>query len=104
VLVNGAGQQAIQAAKFLGARRVIAIGRDQAQFERLKEHGADETISLEQSDDVLEQSFRRVLHKGGVDVVLDYLWGRSAGLILKGPPDTVNKRVNPECVMSRSAH
>ncbi len=55
VLVNGAGQQAIQAAKFLGARRVIATGRDQAQFERLKELGADETISLEQSDDVLEQ-------------------------------------------------
>ncbi len=25
-----------------------------------------------------------MLHKGGVDVVLDYLWGRSAGLILKG--------------------
>jgi NADPH:quinone reductase-like Zn-dependent oxidoreductase len=88
VLVNGAtgvaGQQAIQAAKFLGARRVVATGRDQAQLDRLKELGADETISLEQSDDVLEQSFRRVLHKGGVDVVLDYLWGRSAALIFKG--------------------
>jgi NADPH:quinone reductase-like Zn-dependent oxidoreductase len=87
VLVNGAtgvaGQQAIQAAKFLGARLVIATGRDSSQLERLKELGADEVISLEQGDDALEQSFRRVLHKGGVNVVLDYLWGRSAVLILK---------------------
>jgi NADPH2:quinone reductase len=88
VLVNGAtgvaGQQAIQAARFLGARRVIATGREEAQLERLRALGADEIISLEQSDDVLEQSFRRVLHRDGVDVVLDYLWGRSAALILKG--------------------
>jgi NADPH:quinone reductase-like Zn-dependent oxidoreductase len=88
VLVNGAtgvaGQQAIQAARFLGARRIIATGREQEQLERLRGLGADEIISLEQSDDLLEQAFRRVLHKGGVDVVLDYLWGRSAGLILKG--------------------
>jgi NADPH:quinone reductase-like Zn-dependent oxidoreductase len=87
VLVNGAtgvaGKQAIQAAKFLGARRVIATGREQAALERLQELGADEIISLEQSDDLLEQSFRRVLHDEGVNVVLDYLWGRSAGLIFK---------------------
>jgi NADPH:quinone reductase-like Zn-dependent oxidoreductase len=88
VLVNGAtgvaGQQAIQAAKFLGARRIIATGREQAQLKHLRDLGADETIWLEQSDDTLEASFRQALHDSGVDVVLDYLWGRSAGLLLKG--------------------
>jgi NADPH2:quinone reductase len=84
VLVNGAtgvaGQQAIQAAKQLGARRVIATGRDREALEKLRGLGADETIWLRQSDEALVDSFRRTL--AGVDVVLDYLWGHSAECIL----------------------
>jgi NADPH2:quinone reductase len=84
VLVNGAtgvaGQQAIQAAKQLGARRVIATGREQEALEKLSALGADETIWLQQTDEALVDSFRRVLP--GVDVVLDYLWGHSAECIL----------------------
>ncbi|HUD23573.1 MAG TPA: zinc-binding alcohol dehydrogenase family protein [Acidobacteriaceae bacterium] len=84
VLVNGAtgvaGQQAIQAAKQLGARRVIATGREQETLQKLLALGADETIWLQQSDDALVGSFRRALAE--VDVVLDYLWGRSAECIL----------------------
>lgn len=84
VLVNGAtgvaGQQAIQAAKQLGAHRVIATGRDQEALEKLRALGADETIWLRQSDEALVGSFRRAL--AGVDVVLDYLWGHSAECIL----------------------
>jgi NADPH:quinone reductase-like Zn-dependent oxidoreductase len=84
VLVNGAtgvaGQQAVQVAKYLGARRVIATGREDATLEKLRTLGADETISLRQSPDALAESFRGAL--AGVNVVLDYLWGQSAECIL----------------------
>ena len=84
VLINGAtgvaGHQAIQVAKILGARRVIATGREDAVLERLRQLGADETISLRQSEDALVEAFRGAL--AGVDVVLDYLWGPSAECLL----------------------
>jgi NADPH:quinone reductase-like Zn-dependent oxidoreductase len=84
VLVNGgtgvAGQQAIQVAKYLGAKKLIATGRDEAALGRLRELGADETISLRQSETGLVEAFRRAL--AGVDVVLDYLWGQSAECLL----------------------
>jgi NADPH2:quinone reductase len=85
VLVNGAtgvaGQQAVQVAKHLGAKRVIATGRDEAALVRLRELGADETISLRQSDTALAAAFRETL-AADVDVVLDYLWGPSAEALL----------------------
>jgi NADPH:quinone reductase-like Zn-dependent oxidoreductase len=84
VLVNGAtgvaGQQAIQVAKYLGARRIIATGRDEAVLEKLLALGADETVSLRQTPEALVESFRKALP--GIDVVLDYLWGQSAEAIL----------------------
>lgn len=84
VLVNGAtgvaGQQAVQVAKYLGARRVVATGRQDAVLEKLRGLGADETISLRQTPAELAASFRKALP--GIDVVLDYLWGPSAESIL----------------------
>jgi NADPH:quinone reductase-like Zn-dependent oxidoreductase len=84
VLVNGAtgvaGQQAVQVAKYLGARRVIATGRDEAVLERLRALGADETIWLRQPDAALTEALRHAVAE--VDVVLDYLWGESAERIL----------------------
>jgi NADPH:quinone reductase-like Zn-dependent oxidoreductase len=84
VLVNGAtgvaGQQAVQVAKYLGARKVIATGREPEVLERLLALGADETISLRQPDPSLDEAFRRAVAE--VDVVLDYLWGESAQRIL----------------------
>jgi NADPH:quinone reductase-like Zn-dependent oxidoreductase len=84
VLVNGAtgvaGQQAIQVAKYLGAKRILATGREESMFERLRLLGAGETISLNQSPEALTAAFRKALD--GVDVVLDYLWGPSAECIL----------------------
>ncbi|MGA1983630.1 MAG: zinc-binding alcohol dehydrogenase family protein [Acidobacteriaceae bacterium] len=85
VLVNGAtgvaGQQAVQVAKILGARKVIATGRDEAALKRLRKLGADETIWLRQSHTALAAAFREAL-AAGVDVVLDYLWGSSAEILL----------------------
>jgi NADPH:quinone reductase-like Zn-dependent oxidoreductase len=83
VLINGAtgvaGQQAIQVAKYLGAKRIVAAGREQAMLEKLRTLGADETISLNQSAEALMVAFRKALP---VDVILDYLWGPSAECIL----------------------
>jgi NADPH:quinone reductase-like Zn-dependent oxidoreductase len=85
VLINGAtgiaGRQAIQVAKYLGASKIIATGRDERALGELAALGADEIISLKQPGDHLLRSFRAAL--SGVQVVLDYLWGLSAELILK---------------------
>jgi NADPH:quinone reductase-like Zn-dependent oxidoreductase len=85
VLINGAtgiaGKQAIQVAKYLGASRIIATGRDEQVLAQLGVLGANETISLRQPEENLLRSFRSAL--AGVQVVLDYLWGPSAELILK---------------------
>jgi NADPH:quinone reductase-like Zn-dependent oxidoreductase len=84
VLINGAtgvaGQQAIQVAKHLGARRVVATGREEAVLARLRALGADQTISLRQSPEELTAAFRQELK--GIDVVLDFLWGPSAECLL----------------------
>ena len=82
VLILGAtgvaGQLAIQVAKRLGARRVIAAGRNPQALEKLGSLGADAVISLEQDHSSLVSAFRKELAEAGVDVVLDYLWGAPA--------------------------
>ena len=87
VLVNGAtgtaGRLAVQIAKHLGAKKVIATGRNPEALASLAALGADATIALSADDAALEQSFRDAFAET-VDVVLDYLWGRSAELLLTG--------------------
>jgi NADPH:quinone reductase-like Zn-dependent oxidoreductase len=82
VLINGAtgvsGRLAIQMAKHLGARRVIATGRNDASVAGLDALGADALIPLDQPADSLMRAFRTEIKNDGVDVVLDYLWGPSA--------------------------
>jgi NADPH:quinone reductase-like Zn-dependent oxidoreductase len=75
VLVLGAsgvvGQIAVQAAKLLGASRVVAAARDRATLERLRERGADATV-------VLEGDYAGALSAAagdGYDVVLDTVFG-----------------------------
>jgi NADPH:quinone reductase-like Zn-dependent oxidoreductase len=87
VLVNGAtgvaGKQAVQVAKYLGAAKVIATGRDEKALAEVAALGANETISLTQPAEDLERRFRSALHESGVQVILDYLWGPSAEAILR---------------------
>jgi len=85
VLVNGAtsvsGLLAVRIAKELGARRIIGTGRSQASAQKVIQAGADAFICLEQSDRELAEAFRR--ERGdGYDVVLDYLSGRPAEILL----------------------
>jgi NADPH:quinone reductase-like Zn-dependent oxidoreductase len=85
VLVNGAtgtsGRLAVQIARHLGAKKIIATGRSPIALDALGRLGANATISLALDErelaNALEQQFR-----GGVDVVLDYLWGHSAERLL----------------------
>jgi NADPH2:quinone reductase len=79
---GAAGQLAVQIAKRLGARRVIAAGRNAQALASAKELGADAVISLEQSHDALVAAFRSEIVEHGVDVVLDYLWGEPAECVL----------------------
>jgi NADPH:quinone reductase-like Zn-dependent oxidoreductase len=85
VLVNGAtgtsGRLAVRVAKYLGARKVIATGRQAATLQSIKALGADETILLVENRDALKKAFKEQF-AGGVDVVLDYLWGQSAECLL----------------------
>jgi NADPH:quinone reductase-like Zn-dependent oxidoreductase len=86
VLINGAtgtsGRLAVQIARHLGARKVIATGRNTATLRLLPALGADVTISLAQEPDALERSFQEQFGGDGVSVVLDYLWGPSAEHLL----------------------
>jgi NADPH:quinone reductase-like Zn-dependent oxidoreductase len=86
VLINGAtgtaGRLAVQIAKYMGAKRVIATGRDIAALEEVKALGADATIPLIQSPEELERAFNEQFGGEGIDVVLDYLWGKSAEILI----------------------
>ena len=85
VLVNGAtgasGRLAIQVAKHLGAKRVVATGRNTAAFDELRTLGADATIALTPDRDALETAFKKEF-RAGVDIVLDYVWGPSAETLI----------------------
>ena len=86
VLVNGAtgsaGSIAVQIAKYLGAKKVIATGRNAQALESLRALGADATIPLTSNGDAMEEAFKEQFGGEGVDIVLDYLWGPSAEKIL----------------------
>jgi|SRR5699024_3466216 len=87
ILINGAtgftGQVAVQAAQHYGAENIVATGRDAKRLEKLKDLGADQTISLLQSDEEVTNQLKTVLDEGAIDIVIDYLWGQPAGNILK---------------------
>jgi len=91
VLINGAtgtaGRLAVQLAKYLGAGKVIATGRNVEELEEAKKLGAD--IATPFTLDMLhpsgakdyENALRQVF-VDGIDVVIDYLWGESAQTII----------------------
>jgi NADPH:quinone reductase-like Zn-dependent oxidoreductase len=85
VLINGAtglsGRLAVQIAKYLGAGKVIATGRNPESLCSIAALGADVTVPLGENEAELEDGFKRQFAEG-VDVVVDYLWGRSAERLL----------------------
>ena len=83
VLIMGAtgvaGQLAIQVARHLGAKRVIAAGRN---VEALAGADVDGVISLSQPEDAIREALLEEA-VAGIDVVVDYLWGRPTELLLE---------------------
>jgi NADPH:quinone reductase-like Zn-dependent oxidoreductase len=86
VLVNGAtgtaGRLAVQIAKYMGARKTVATGRDANALKALSRLGADVTIPLGDAGDEFEDALEEHFGGDGIDVVLDYLWGQSAERII----------------------
>jgi len=77
VLVLGAtgtvGSVAVQAARLLGAERVVAAGRDRDRLQRALELGADAAVSLNGDD--LPVELREACGGDGPTLVIDPLWG-----------------------------
>jgi NADPH:quinone reductase-like Zn-dependent oxidoreductase len=86
VLINGAtgftGQMAIQIAKHYGAKKVIVTGRNENTLQELLKLGADEIILLKQDDETIVKQIQAIHKETPIDIVLDYLWGQPAELIL----------------------
>ena len=80
VLVLGAtgalGSVAVQAARLLGAGRVVAAALGGPGFERLERLGADAVVALDGPGDPV--AALRDATEGGADVVVDPLWGAPA--------------------------
>ena len=87
VFINGAtgvtGKMAVQLAKYYGAKKIIVTGRNEQVLQQLLSLGADETISLRQDDENLKTYIKKLHKECPIDVVIDYLWGHSAELILE---------------------
>lgn len=87
VLINGAtgftGRNAIQVARHYGAKRIIATGRNEQSLQSLLGLGADEVISLQLDESALTARLREIHKTTPLDVVVDYVWGRPAELILE---------------------
>jgi NADPH:quinone reductase len=77
VLVLGAtgtvGLAAVQAARIVGAARIVAAGRRPEGLQLAAEVGADATVRLD--DDNLSQALREAAGGEGPTVVIDPLWG-----------------------------
>lgn len=99
VLINGAtgtsGKLAVQIAKYLGACKVIATGRNRETLASLTALGADVCIELSENKIDMGNAFKQQFSEG-VDIVLDYLWGDSAETLLiaaaKATPDLKSVR------------
>jgi NADPH2:quinone reductase len=72
---------AVQAARLMGAARVVAAARSEDGLRRARERGADATVQIGAVDD-LAQALRDAC-EGGADVVIDPVWGEPAAAALE---------------------
>ena len=83
VLIMGAtgvaGQLAIQVARHLGAKRIVAAGRN---VDAVAKAHIDAVIDLGQPEDAIREALTEEAARG-IDVVVDYLWGRPTELVLE---------------------
>lgn len=86
MLVLGAtgvlGHVAVQAAKLLGAGRVVAAGRDAESLARTRQLGADATVRLDERGGEQLTAALKEAGDGTFDVIVDPLWGAPAAAAL----------------------
>ncbi len=86
VLINGAtgftGKIAVQIAKHYGAQKIIVTGRNEQSLQTLLTLGADEIVSVKQNDEAFVAQIKNIHSNTPIDVIVDYLWGHTAELIL----------------------
>ncbi|MGQ7856950.1 quinone oxidoreductase family protein [Pedobacter sp. WC2501] len=86
VLINGAtgftGMVAVQIAKHYGAAKVIATGRNVQSLQNLLKLGADEIIGITPDNSVFLSQVKQRHQEKPIDVIIDYLWGCTAELLL----------------------
>ena len=78
------GQAAVQAARHLGAGRVVAVGRNEALLKRLLTRGADAYVVL---DGVNDAAAIKEATQGGSDVVFDAIYGEPFAAALRSAKD-----------------
>lgn len=87
VLINGAtgftGKIAVQIAKLYGAGKVIVTGRNEHTLQSLLALGADQIISINEDKEYFGSQISKIHHHTPIDIVIDYLWGDTAELILE---------------------
>jgi NADPH:quinone reductase-like Zn-dependent oxidoreductase len=98
VLINGAtgftGRVAVQIARHYGAKKIIVTGRNQQSLENLLTLGADKIVSVLQDDESFKAQVTEIHHTTPIDIIIDYLWGHTAEMILgciKGDGSFTNK-------------
>ncbi|MDR3190170.1 MAG: zinc-binding alcohol dehydrogenase family protein [Lactobacillaceae bacterium] len=70
---GNAGSMAVQIAKRMGAKDIIAVGRNTNKLAELTKLGATQTIALTDDADAVKTALGTAGTE--IDIVLDYLWG-----------------------------
>jgi NADPH:quinone reductase-like Zn-dependent oxidoreductase len=87
ILINGAtgftGKIAVQIAKHYGAGKIIVTGRNEDTLQSLLALGADEVVPIKQEDKSFVSQIREIHSNKPIDIIIDYLWGHTAALILE---------------------
>jgi NADPH:quinone reductase-like Zn-dependent oxidoreductase len=86
VMINGAtgftGRVAVQIARHYGAKKIIATGRNPVSLNELISLGADEILPVTLSDEDFKTRIADLHARTPIDLIIDYLWGHSAEMIL----------------------
>jgi NADPH2:quinone reductase len=110
VLVLGAsgavGEIAVQAAKLLGAGRVVAAGRSAEGLERARQLGADATVQIGAPGDLAE-AFADAAN-GQINLTIDPLWGEPAAAAIRatsfgGRLVQIGQSASPEATIESGA-
>ena len=86
VLINGAtgftGRVAVQIARHYGAKKIIVTGRNPVSLNELLTLGADEIVPVTLNDEDFKTRLTDIHAQTPIDIIIDYLWGHSAEMIL----------------------